>query len=66
MKTTAKTQIKRVNVNLEAPLHDRFKATAASQGRQMTEILVEFIEGFVRNSERQSRGKAEAKRNDKE
>jgi hypothetical protein len=46
-----------VNVNLEAALHDRFKATAASQGRQMTEILVEFIEGFVRNGEKQSRGK---------
>jgi hypothetical protein len=44
-----KTSLKRVNVNLEAALHDRFKSTAASRGHKMTEILVEFIERYVRN-----------------
>lgn len=55
LKTAAKAPMKRMNVNLEATLHDRFKATAAAQGRQMTEILVEFIEGFLRDSEKPKR-----------
>lgn len=57
MKRTEKIPQKRVNVNLEASLHDRFKATAASQGRQMTEILIEFIERYVLDNGKTKRGK---------
>lgn len=57
LKNAEKAPKKRVNINLEVSLHDRFKATAASQGRQMTDVLVEFIENFLRNSEKSSRGK---------
>jgi hypothetical protein len=52
-----KTPLKRVNVNLEASLHDRFKATAASQGHKMTQILIEFIERYVRNGGKTNGGK---------
>ena len=55
MKAVAKAPMKRMNVNLEAALHDRFKATAAARGRQMTEILVEFIEGYLRDNEKPKR-----------
>jgi len=57
LKRTEKIPQKRVNVNLEASLHDRFKATAASQGRQMTEILIEFIERYVLDIGKTKRGK---------
>jgi hypothetical protein len=57
LKSTEKIPQKRVNVNLEAPLHDRFKATAASRGRKMTEILIEYIERYVRNNGKPSGGK---------
>lgn len=39
--------VKRINVNLDAHLHSRFKAAAAAQGKNMTQVLMEFIEGYV-------------------
>ncbi len=40
--------IKRVNVNLDAHLHDRFKAAVAARGKNMTEVLIELIEAYLR------------------
>ncbi len=42
--------VKRINVNLEARLHNRFKAAAAARGKNMTEVLLEFIQAYVRAS----------------
>jgi tRNA(Glu) U13 pseudouridine synthase TruD len=39
--------LKRINVNLEARLHNRFKAAAAAQGKNMTEVLMEAIQAYV-------------------
>jgi hypothetical protein len=41
------TGIKRVNINVEVNLHNAFKATAASQGTDMTTVLMEFIQNYV-------------------
>jgi hypothetical protein len=41
------TGIKRVNINVEASLHNAFKATTAAKGTDMTTVLLEFIENYV-------------------
>ena len=38
---------KRMNLNVEARLHDRFKAATAAQGKNMTDVLLEFIRHYV-------------------
>lgn len=42
--------VKRINVNLDARLHDQFKAAAAAQGKNMTEVLIELIRTYIRGS----------------
>jgi hypothetical protein len=41
------TGIKRVNINIPTELHNRFKASTAAQGLEMTVVLLEFIQGYV-------------------
>jgi hypothetical protein len=41
------TGIKRVNINIPTELHNRFKASTATQGLEMTVVLLAFIEGYV-------------------
>ena len=40
-------EIKRMNINVEVRLHDRFKAATAAQGKNMTDVLMEFIKQYV-------------------
>jgi ParG len=40
-------KIKRMNLNVEANLHDEFKAATAAQGKNMTDVLLEFITQYV-------------------
>lgn len=40
-------RIKRMNLNVEASLHDAFKAATAAQGKNMTDVLMEFILEYV-------------------
>ena len=40
-------RLKRMNLNVEASLHDSFKAATAAQGKNMTDVLLEFIEQYV-------------------
>ncbi len=39
--------IKRMNVNIEASLHDAFKAATAAQGENMTDVILQFIRSYV-------------------
>ena len=41
------TGIKRVNVNIPTELHNSFKATAAAQGLEMTDVILQFIQNYV-------------------
>ena len=41
------TGVKRVNVNVPTDLHNRFKATTAAHGTDMTVVLLEFIQKYV-------------------
>jgi hypothetical protein len=40
-------EIKRMNINVETRLHDHFKAATAAQGKNMTDVLLEFIKEYV-------------------
>ena len=42
-------KIKRMNINVEASLHAAFKAATAARGENMTDVLMEFIEKYVRD-----------------
>ena len=46
MKTTP--EVKRMNMNVPKDLHDAFKAAAAARGENMTDILLEQIEEYVK------------------
>jgi predicted DNA binding CopG/RHH family protein len=43
--------IKRVNINIPTELHNRFKASTAAQGLEMTVVLQEFIQNYVAKHE---------------
>jgi hypothetical protein len=36
-----------MNLNVPVELHNAFKATTAAQGQNMTDILMDFIKGYV-------------------
>jgi len=39
-----------MNLNVEVSLHDAFKAATASKGTSMTDVLLEFIQEYVRKN----------------
>ena len=40
-------KVKRMNLNVPVSLHNSFKAAVALQNKEMTEVLLEFIEEYV-------------------
>ena len=46
--SSATPEIKRMNMNLQANLHDAIKAATAAQGKKMTDVLLEFIQEYVK------------------
>ena len=46
-KQTQQPEIKRMNINVEVRLHDHFKAATAAQGKNMTDVLMQFIKEYV-------------------
>jgi len=40
-------EVKRMNLNVPVELHNNFKAATASQGLNMTDVLMEFIKSYV-------------------
>ena len=49
MKKAAKG-IKRMNINVDATLHDQFKAATAARGENMTDVLLRYIEDYVQKN----------------
>jgi hypothetical protein len=47
-RTKPEVEVKRLNVILPRDLHDQFKAAASAEGKQMTEVLMEFIQDYIR------------------
>ena len=40
-------EVKRLNMHVPRDLHDAFNAATAAEGRQMTDVLMEFIHKYV-------------------
>ena len=47
IKKPTELKVKRMNLNVPVELHNAFKATTAAQGQNMTDILMDFIKGYV-------------------
>ncbi len=43
----AGVETKRMNLNVPTELHNKFKISTVIQGRDMTEVLIEFIQQYV-------------------
>jgi hypothetical protein len=41
-------KIKRMNINVEADVHAAFKAATAVRGENMTDVLIEFIQDYIK------------------
>jgi len=46
--SSATAEIKRMNMNIQADLHDAFKSATAAEGKKMTDVLLEFIQEYVK------------------
>ena len=46
-KTQQEPELKRMNLNVPIELHNSFKSVTASQGKDMTSVLLEFIQEYV-------------------
>ena len=40
-------RVKRMNLNVPLELHNSFKSITASQGENMTDVLMEFIKSYI-------------------
>ena len=49
-------KVKRMNLNVPVELHNNFKATTAAQGRNMTDVLMDFIKDYVTKNSPKSKG----------
>lgn len=45
-------QVKRMNLNVPLELHNNFKSLTAAQGLNMTDVLLEFIQQYVKSKGR--------------
>jgi hypothetical protein len=41
-------KVKRMNLNVPVTLHNSFKSVTASEGENMTDVLLKFIEDYIR------------------
>jgi hypothetical protein len=41
------TEVKRMSLIIPPDLHRAFKAAAVSQGREMTELILEFMQSYI-------------------
>ena len=47
IKKPEETQVKRMNLNVPVELHNSFKSLTASQGLNMTDVLMQYIREYV-------------------
>ena len=59
MRSIAEQEIKRLNINIEVNLHNAFKAAAAAQGENMTDVLLQYIRDYVARYGHDSKKKKE-------
>jgi hypothetical protein len=59
IKPVQEQEVKRMNLNVPIELHNSFKSVTASQGQNMTDVLLEFIQDYV---DKYSSGKPKGRR----
>ena len=50
IKPVEEQKVKRMNLNVPVALHNSFKSATAAKGLDMTTVLLEFIENYVKSS----------------
>jgi hypothetical protein len=50
IKKAEEPKVKRMNLNVPVELHNSFKAATAVQGLNMTDVLLDFIKGYIADS----------------
>ena len=54
---TEEQGVKRMNLNVPIELHNSFKSVTASQGKNMTDVLLEFIQTYVDKNSSKPKGR---------
>jgi hypothetical protein len=57
IKKAEEPQVKRMNLNVPVELHNSFKSVTASQGQNMTDVLMEFIKEYVEKYTSKQKGR---------
>jgi ParG len=57
IKKPEEPEVKRMNLNVPVDLHNSFKSVTASQGQNMTDVLMEFIKEYVEKHSSKQRGR---------
>jgi hypothetical protein len=57
IKKAEEPQVKRMNLNVPIELHNSFKSVTASQGQNMTDVLMEFIKEYVEKYTSKQKGR---------
>jgi hypothetical protein len=57
---------KRMNINIRAELFNQFKSAVAAQGKTITQVLLEFVEDYVRKHAPRSMGRPRLSRGGQE
>ena len=47
IKPVEEQKVKRMNLNVPIELHNNFKSVTAAVGKNMTDVLLEFIQNYV-------------------
>jgi ParG len=47
IKPVEEQQVKRMNLNVPLELHNNFKSVTAAEGKNMTDVLLEFIQEYI-------------------
>ena len=47
--------VKRLNINIPFSIHNAFKAATAARGENMTDVLLELIEDYIKKHEKKGR-----------
>jgi len=50
-KPTQKPEQKRLNVNIDLTLHNRFKTAVVSQGKDMSKVVTDLLEKWITDNE---------------
>jgi ParG len=57
IRTTKEGAVKRMNLNVPVAVHNSFKAATAAQGKNMTDVLMDFIKAYVAKNSPKGRRK---------